>query len=102
MSKDIGTITPYPIVQMCWVVDDMDTAALQWVKTVGAGPFFRIPQIQIDELTYRGKAATLDQSSAVCAGAAPEIQRAGEHRNRCPDPCGDRKLHPRRRSTPDA
>jgi hypothetical protein len=31
MSQDMGTITPYPIVQMCWVVDDMDAAALHSV-----------------------------------------------------------------------
>jgi hypothetical protein len=51
--KDIDKVTPHPIVQMCWVVDDMDAAALQWVKMMGAGPFFRIPHIQLDELTYQ-------------------------------------------------
>ena len=63
--KGIETITPHPIVQMCWMVDDMETAAMQWVQTMGAGPFFLLPHIQLDELTYRGKPAKLDQSSAV-------------------------------------
>ena len=49
--KGIDAITPHPIVQMCWVVDDMEAAAVQWVKTMGAGPFFLLPHIQLDELT---------------------------------------------------
>ena len=66
--KDIDKVTPHPIVQMCWVVDDMEAAALQWVKIMGAGPFFRIPHIQLDELTYRGKPVLRRGAVGNCAG----------------------------------
>jgi Glyoxalase/Bleomycin resistance protein/Dioxygenase superfamily len=86
----VSTITPHPIVQMCWVVDDMDAAALQWVKTMGAGPFFRIPHIQLDELTYRGKPAQLDQSSAVGQWGAVQVELFQQH---CNNPSGAREMY---------
>lgn len=89
MNKDIVTITPYPIVQMCWVVDDMDTAARQWIQAMGAGPFFRIPHIQLDELTYRGKRAILDQSSAVGQWGTVQVELFQQH---CNNPSGAREM----------
>jgi hypothetical protein len=53
MIGTIEAIAAHPIVQMCWVVDDMESAALRWIETVGAGPFFLVPHIQLDDLTYR-------------------------------------------------
>jgi Glyoxalase/Bleomycin resistance protein/Dioxygenase superfamily len=89
MSKDVDTITPVPIVQMCWVVDDMDAAALRWVNTTGAGPFFRLPHIQLDELTYRGKPAALDQSSAVGKWGTVQVELFQQH---CDNPSGAREM----------
>lgn len=89
MVKEAARITPYPIVQMCWVVDDMKAAALQWVKLMGAGPFFRIPHIQLDELTYRGKPAKLDQSSAVGQWGTIQVELFQQH---CQNPSGVREM----------
>jgi hypothetical protein len=89
MLEKISEFTPYPIVQMCWVVDDMEAAALQWVKMMGAGPFFRIPHIQLDELTYRGKPAKLDQSSAVGQWGAIQVELFQQH---CHNPSGAREM----------
>ena len=89
MGNDIEKITPHPIVQMCWVVDDMDAAALQWVKMMGAGPFFRVPHIQLDELTYRGKPAKLDQSSAVGQWGTVQVELFQQH---CQNPSGAREM----------
>lgn len=89
MLKEIEKITSSPIVQMCWVVDDMEAAALQWVKMMGAGPFFRIPHIQLDELTYRGKPAKLDQSSAVGQWGAIQVELFQQH---CQNPSGAREM----------
>lgn len=89
MNEDVDSITPYPIVQMCWVVDDIDAAAARWVQTMGAGPFFRIPHIRLDELTYRGKPATLDQSSAVGQWGAVQVELFQQH---CDSPSGAREM----------
>jgi hypothetical protein len=89
MTMSIEAITPHPIVQMCWVVDDMEAAALQWVKTTGAGPFFLIPHIRLDELTYRGKPAALDQSSAVGQWGSIQVELFQQH---CDNPSGAREM----------
>jgi len=87
--KGLDTITPHPIVQMCWVVDNMEAAAMQWVKTMGAGPFFLLPHIQLDELTYRGRSAQLDQSSAVGQWGAVQVELFQQH---CNNPSGAREM----------
>ena len=87
--KGRETITPHPIVQMCWMVDDMEAAALQWVKTIGAGPFFLLPHIQLDDLTYRGKPGTLDQSSAVGQWGTVQVELFQQH---CNNPSGAREM----------
>ncbi len=87
--KGLDAITPHPIVQMCWVVDDMETTALHWVKTMGAGPFFLLPHIQLDDLTYRGKPAQLDQSSAVGQWGSVQVELFQQH---CHNPSGAREM----------
>ena len=81
MMKELATITPQPIVRMCWVVDDMESSAQQWVETMGAGPFFLVPHFQLDELTYRGKPATLDQLSAVGQWGTLQVELKMQHCN---------------------
>ena len=80
----------HPIVQMCWVVDDMESAAQQWAATMGAGPFFLIPHMQLDELTYRGKPATLYQSSAVGQWGTLQVELFQQH---CNNPSGAREMY---------
>jgi glyoxalase/bleomycin resistance protein/dioxygenase superfamily protein len=89
MIEKIAKITPHPIVQVCWVVDDMEAAARQWVNLVGAGPFFLLPHIQLDELTYRGKPASLDQSSAVGQWGTVQVELFQQH---CQNPSGAREM----------
>jgi hypothetical protein len=85
----LTAISPHPIVQMCWVVADMEAAAMQWVKTMGAGPFFLLPHIQLDDLTYRGKPAKLDQSSAVGQWGTVQVELFQQH---CNNPSGAREM----------
>jgi len=89
MIKGIETLTSHPIIQMCWVVDDLEEAAMQWVKMMGTGPFFFIPHLQYDDLTYRGKPATLDQSSAVCQWGTIQVELFQQH---CQSPSGVRDM----------
>jgi hypothetical protein len=87
--KDIDKITLHPIVQMCWVVDDMDAAALQWVNMMGAA-LSSYPTYQLDELTYRGKPGQLDQSSAVGQWGAVQVELFQQH---CNNPSGAREMY---------
>ena len=89
MTKELATITLQRFVQMCWVVGDMEASAQQWVETMGAEPFFLVPHIQLDEPTYRGKPATLDQSSAVGQWGTLQVELFQQH---CNNPSGEREM----------
>jgi hypothetical protein len=74
-----------PIVQMCWAVESIEHAVPAWVESVGAGPFFLAAHIQFGNLTYRGRAATLDQSSAVGQWGGVQLELLEQH---CQSPSG--------------
>src|SRR5690606_16798845 len=48
------------IIQMAWVVQDLERAMKAWINTNGVGPFFVAPlQNLVDRLDYRGQAVNL-------------------------------------------
>jgi hypothetical protein len=47
-----------------YVVDDLEIDAARFAASFGAGPFFAMEHIQFDEVSYRGRPATYDHSSA--------------------------------------
>lgn len=59
-----SSLPPSRIHHIGYVVDDLAAAAPRFAATFGAGPFFAMKHIPFDEVTYRGKAATYDHSSA--------------------------------------
>jgi len=89
MIKQIEAITSRPIVQICWVVDDMKSAAMKWVKTLGVGPWFMSPPVRFENLTYRGRPAELSQSSAVSFWGDIQIELFQQH---CDNPSGARDM----------
>jgi len=89
MNDIIKSISQNPIVQICWVVDDMEKAARRWIDIMGAGPFFLIPHIEFEEVIYRGKPSTLDQSSAIGQWGSIQVELFEQH---CNSPAGMRDL----------
>jgi hypothetical protein len=67
------------IIQMCWMVDDIERAVDQWVEAVGAGPFFLGSHIPFDDLTYRGRPAICDQSSAGGQWGSIQVELYQQH-----------------------
>lgn len=47
------------IVQICFIVEDLDAAMKHWTETVGAGPFFAQRDLKVP-VEYRGTPAFLD------------------------------------------
>ena len=88
-SAPFGAIAGGPIIQMCWAVDDIESAVQRWVATVGAGPFHLAPHIQFGDLTYRGQPATLDQSSALGQWGTVQVELFQQH---CDSPSGAREM----------
>lgn len=79
-----------PIVQMGWVVTDLDEAVRHWVNTLGAGPFYRLPHNKLHNLTYRGKSAEWDHSSAVGQWGTIQVELMEQH---CSNPSGIRDFY---------
>lgn len=56
---------PGTIVQICFVVDDIDAAMATWTGTRGAGPFFLLRHFADPRARYRGREVPLDISLAM-------------------------------------
>lgn len=46
---------PLIIRQMGYVTDDIEASAMAWVRTMGAGPFFTLPNMGFQSWSYLGK-----------------------------------------------
>ena len=51
-------------VQIAYAVPDVEVYARHWAESTGAGPFFVRPHIPVVDVTYRGRPAQFDHSSA--------------------------------------
>lgn len=81
--------------QMCWVVDDLEAAMQHWIETCGVGPFYVIPHVPAQNITYRGKPAKLDFSGALAQAGSIQIELIQQH---CDNPSVYRDLVPKDRS----
>ena len=68
-----------PVVQMCWLVDDVDAAVERWVRTVGAGPWYVGRHFPLENVTYRGGPTTYDHSAALGQFGPLQIELHQKH-----------------------
>jgi hypothetical protein len=73
-----------PIFQYAYYVNDIDSAALNWVKLFGAGPFFRVAHhtVTVDQrgyFRYRGDTTESDVSYAFAYCGPVQIQLIQQH-----------------------
>jgi catechol 2,3-dioxygenase-like lactoylglutathione lyase family enzyme len=52
------------IMQLAYVPADPDAALAHWLK-IGAGPFFALDHVQLDDVRYRGRPAEIDFSMVI-------------------------------------
>ncbi|HEX4476271.1 MAG TPA: VOC family protein [Polyangiaceae bacterium] len=48
------------VVQMAYVVDDIESAMAHWTRALGVGPFFHLPHFPLLDVRYRGEPSDLD------------------------------------------
>ncbi len=48
------------VMQMAYVVEDMDTALQNWLQKIKVGPFFVLKSLATENLRYRGQSSELD------------------------------------------
>jgi len=53
-----------PVSHLGYAVTDIEEAVHHWSSTLGAGPFFLVPDIEFDEVIHRGEPAVFAHSAA--------------------------------------
>jgi Glyoxalase/Bleomycin resistance protein/Dioxygenase superfamily len=64
------------IMQVCWVVPDIDAAMANWTKTMGVGPFFVFRDLKIDTVKHRGTPVSTTFHIAVAQAGGVQIEFA--------------------------
>jgi hypothetical protein len=74
MSGPLATI-----VQIAYLVDDVQAAALQWADRTGAGPFFVRRHPPLASVEHRGASALFDHSSAFGQWGSVQVELVQLH-----------------------
>lgn len=67
------------IIQMSWVVEDIDEAMQRWHRVSGVGPFLVQRHIKINEPRYRGKPLGVDFSVALAQAGPMQVELVQLH-----------------------
>lgn len=67
-----------PVMQLGFVVPDLEAAALHWAK-LGVGPFFLLEHIQYGACEYRGRPVSFDMSVAVAQWGEVQVELIFQH-----------------------
>ena len=71
-----------PFVQAAYFVADAETTARRWARELGAGPFFLLEHIPLENVVHRGTPTTLDHTAAfgqLGSIMIELVQQHGEH-----------------------
>lgn len=63
-----------PVMQLGFVVPDLDRAMEHWTGTVGVGPFYVMQHIRFAEAVYRGRPTDADISVAVAQWGEVQVE----------------------------
>lgn len=63
-----------PVMQLGFVVPDLERAVAHWSGTVGVGPFFLLDHVQFAETFYKGRPTTVDMSVAVAQWGHVQVE----------------------------
>jgi hypothetical protein len=63
-----------PVMQLGFVVRDLDAAMNHWIDKVGIGPFFVLEHVQFAEAYYRGARAEVDMSVALAQWGEVQVE----------------------------
>lgn len=66
--------------QVAIMVQDIERACMEWVRTTGIGPFLHVPHVVLEEYDYRGTPASgLDFSVAIAQSGGVQIELVQQH-----------------------
>lgn len=86
--------TNHKIVQIAYVVNDIEEATRRWTKTFGVGPFYVLRRPEVGNPLYRGKPGKVDFSAALAQAGDLHVELIEQH---CDSPSCYRDLIPKGR-----
>ncbi len=63
-----------PIMQIAFVVRDLDAAIDHWTRVMHVGPFFLFEHVPFSELLYHGQATQVDMTAALAYSGETQIE----------------------------
>lgn len=69
----------HKIIQMAYVVNDIEAAAKRWIDIFGVGPFFILDRPQVGNPLYRGKSQEVEFSAALAQAGDLHIELIQQH-----------------------
>ena len=74
MIADLGTV-----MQVAYVPADFDGALRYWTETMGAGPFFALDHVKLEDVRYRGAPSDIDFSMVLGYWGDLQIELIRQH-----------------------
>jgi hypothetical protein len=68
-----------PIMQVAYVVEDLDRAIQHWATKLGVGPFFVLEHVKFDEAWFRDQPCAVDFSVAIGYWGEMQIELIEQH-----------------------
>jgi catechol 2,3-dioxygenase-like lactoylglutathione lyase family enzyme len=68
-----------PVKQIAFVPRDFNAAVRFWTETIGAGPFYSIEHLPLEDVEYRGRPTAIDQSVALGYWGDLQIELIRQH-----------------------
>ncbi|VAV90582.1 hypothetical protein MNBD_ALPHA02-1577 [hydrothermal vent metagenome] len=82
MSKILSFGQPMgAIMQVAYVVEDIEKAMKEWTDTLGVGPFFLFEHFALDDYRYRGKPGDIDITLALGFSGSMCFELIVQHSN---------------------
>jgi catechol 2,3-dioxygenase-like lactoylglutathione lyase family enzyme len=82
----------HKIVQVAYIVNDLQDAAARWTKSFGIGPFYVLERPEVRNPLYRGKPGPVSFSTAIAQAGEIHIELLEQH---CDSPSCYRDLIPK-------
>ena len=74
-----GRVGPPPLFQLGYVPQDLDAALSYWTERMHVGPFFSIPHVPYDSVTYRGQPGSVDNTIYIAWWGEVQIELVEQH-----------------------
>ena len=74
MQRNFG-----PVMQIAWVVRDLDAAIDHWTRVMSVGPFFLFEHVPFSELQYKGRSSPVDMTAALAYSGNTQIELIYQH-----------------------